>query len=110
MAAVTCLDSLVPGAFGIPQPQKGAPAVLPQAVDLCLVPCVAADKAGGRLGHGKGYYDTFLPLLRPGSTAVLCCFSWQLLARVPMEGHDVRLPLVATEHGVLKAAAFQGGL
>ena len=34
MAAVTCLDSLVPGAFGIPQPQKGAPAVLPQAVDL----------------------------------------------------------------------------
>ena len=46
----------------------------------------------------------------PGSTTVLCCFSWQLLARVPMEGHDVRLPLVATEHGVLKAAAFQGGL
>lgn len=110
MAAVTCLDSLVPGAFGIPQPQKGAPAVLPQAVDLCLVPCVAADKAGGRLGHGGGYYDAFLPLLRPGSTSVLCCFSWQLLARVPMEGHDVRLPLVATEQGVLKAAAFQGGL
>ena len=104
MAAVTCLDSLVPGAFGIPQPQKGAPAVLPQAVDLCLVPCVAADKAGGRLGHGKGYYDAFLPLLRPGSTAVLCCFSWQLLARVPMEGHDVRLPLVATEHGVVNLA------
>lgn len=100
MAAVTCLDSLVPGAFGIPQPQKGAPAVLPQAVDLCLVPCVAADKAGGRLGHGKGYYDTFLPLLRPGSTAVLCCFSWQLLARVPREAHDVRLPLLATEQGV----------
>ena len=100
MAAVTCLDSLVPGAFGIPQPQKGAPAVLPQAVDLCLVPCVAADKAGGRLGHGKGYYDAFLPLLRPGSTAVLCCFSWQLLARVPREAHDVRLPLLATEQGV----------
>lgn len=107
MAAVTGLESLVPGPFGIPQPGREALPVPPQELGLCLVPCVAADTAGGRLGHGGGYYDALLPLLRPGSTAVLCCFSWQLVPRVPMEGHDIRLSLLATEHGVQRTKAVQ---
>lgn len=106
MCAVQDLNALEPGAYGILQPPAGARVVPPQCIDLCLVPCVAADETGGRLGHGKGYYDAFLPLLRPACTQVLCCFSWQLVPRVPREAHDVRLPLLATEQGVRQAAGL----
>lgn len=100
MCAVQSLNTLEPGLFGILQPPAGAHAVPPQSIDFCLVPCVAADETGGRLGHGKGYYDAFLPLLRPACARVLCCFSWQLVPHVPREAHDVCLPLLATEQGV----------
>ena len=100
MCAVQNLNALEQGAYGILQPPAGANTVPPQLIDFCLVPCVAADETGGRLGHGKGYYDAFLPLLRPACAQVLCCFSWQLVPCVPREAHDVRLPLLATEQGV----------
>ncbi len=67
--------------------------------DVLLVPLLAFDAAGGRLGYGGGYYDRTLAAL-PGRRAIGCAFSAQQVTEVPMGPHDVPLDLVATEEGM----------
>lgn len=61
MAAVTGLESLVPGPFGIPAPGREAFPVSPQELGLCLVPCVAADTAAGALATARAITTPFCP-------------------------------------------------
>lgn len=68
--------------------------------DVVLVPLLAFDRRGHRLGYGGGYYDRTLPLL-PGALAIGCAFAAQELDEVPAGAYDARLPLVATELGVI---------
>ena len=91
MAAVTGLESLVPGPFGILQPGRKSFARAPSE-DRPLPCALRGRRRSGRTPWARqGLLRCLLPLLRPGSTAVLCCFSWQLVPRVPREGHDIRL-------------------
>ena len=69
--------------------------------DWLLVPLVAFDRAGRRLGYGGGYYDRTLAAL-PGAVAVGCAHSVQEMPVVPAGPDDVRLPWVATENGVIE--------
>jgi len=99
------LDELMPGIYGIPEPRRELRAlperrVDPSQTDLVMVPGVAFDRRGGRLGHGKGYYDRFLPRLRPDALAVGAAFECQLLGEVPMLPGDVFMDRVITEKGV----------
>lgn len=87
--------SLAAGAFGIKEPTDGIP-FLPSAkvkLDLCIVPGMAFDAAGNRLGRGCGYYDRFLGSIPSSSVKYKLgiCFSYQLLSAVPMTAHDVRM-------------------
>lgn len=75
--------------FGILEP-KGKALDVFEEVGLILVPGVAFDSNGGRLGHGKGYYDNLLPKLK-NAYKVGVGFSYQLVARVPCEAHDYPL-------------------
>ncbi len=85
-------EKLVPGArFAIPEP-VGRPWEDPAAIDLIIVPGVAFDKTGNRLGRGKGYYDRILKT--SGAFKVGVCFGFQLLESVPVEAHDVPVDLV----------------
>jgi 5-formyltetrahydrofolate cyclo-ligase len=93
---------LVPGAFGIPEPVPGAERVAPEGVDLVLVPGVAFDRAGRRLGYGGGYYDRLLPLLGRASR-VAGAFDVQLVERVPSAPHDLRVDVIVTESQTLFA-------
>jgi 5-formyltetrahydrofolate cyclo-ligase len=87
------LDSLKPGALGIPEPEDdGTKAPEP---DLILVPCMAAAMHGVRLGHGAGYYDRFLAE-RSGRTVCLC-FRILVRADLPAEDTDVSVDLVITD-------------
>ena len=81
--------SLAPGAFGIMEPtgQLFARDSYPD-VQLALVPGMAFDRAGHRLGRGKGYYDRLLPRLAHARLQGIC-FPFQLLDSVPAEPHDI---------------------
>ena len=85
------------GSFGTLHPQGGLPAPPP---DVILVPLLAFDRRGGRLGYGAGFYDRTLRLY-PRAAAIGFAFAAQEVDAVPMEAHDVRLPAIATERGII---------
>lgn len=81
-------DALTPGPRGTHEPEPQAGEVTPA---LLLVPLVAFDLQGGRLGMGAGYYDRTLAALRatnPNTKALGVAFAMQAVEQVPMEGHD----------------------
>jgi 5-formyltetrahydrofolate cyclo-ligase len=90
------------GAFGIlePQPDPGRRAAAEQ-FDLVLVPGLAFDRAGHRLGAGKGYYDRFLSGIKAPKIAL--AFTFQIVEQVPVEAHDQRVDMIVTEKEVLAA-------
>jgi 5-formyltetrahydrofolate cyclo-ligase len=90
------LLEVVPGYLGIPEPRPDCPAIDPADVDFVLIPGVAFDAAGRRLGYGGGYYDRLLPLMRPDVAEVGAAFDEQIVAAVPVAAHDRRVGTVVT--------------
>jgi 5-formyltetrahydrofolate cyclo-ligase len=107
MLALHVVDDLVrdveAGFRGIPEPRPACPPLAPTAVDLVVVPGVAFDAQGGRLGYGGGFYDRLLPLLRPDAALVGAGFDEQIVDRVPMSAHDQRVPCIVTPTRLLLA-------
>ena len=92
MAAFRVTDpgaDLAPGTWGIPEPREGLPEVPPETIDLVFVPGSAFDEEGGRCGYGGGFYDTYLPLTRPGTPRVALAFEAQLVPKIAGEAHDL---------------------
>jgi 5-formyltetrahydrofolate cyclo-ligase len=87
---------LSPGVLGIPEPRPNLPEIAPTTVDWALVPGLAFDERGFRLGRGAGYYDRLLPMLRPDATCWALCLSCQLMRELPVEAHDAPLNGVST--------------
>lgn len=100
-AEVTDRTPLEPGAFGIPEPcavGRGYPADI---ADLLVIPGVAFDHVGHRIGFGKGYYDRCLARLSRPVALVGLCHDFQLLERLPAEGHDIRMQYVVTDQRLI---------
>ena len=89
-------DELHPGAFGVPEPLAQTEIVTP---NLLLLPLLAYDSKGYRLGYGGGYYDRTLADLK-GVTAIGVAFANQEIPVVPHEAHDMRLDMILTESGL----------
>ena len=91
-------EPTVAGAWSIPVPPDSAPEVEP---DVLLVPMLAFDRSGFRLGYGGGFYDRTLSALRAAKpvVAVGVAFAGQEMAEVPREAHDEPLDWILTEHG-----------
>ena len=89
---------LEPGAYGIrePKPVCSHP-VRPEDLDLVIVPCVGFDGHGGRIGHGKGFYDRYLPQLRPDAEKILVAFEAQRLPEIKMDPTDFPIRSIITE-------------
>jgi 5-formyltetrahydrofolate cyclo-ligase len=84
------------GHQGIPEPLAHCTAVAPGAIDWVLVPGVAFDRAGRRLGYGGGYYDRLLPLLASDAARIAGAFDLQIVDRVPAGPHDVTVDAIVT--------------
>ena len=94
-------QDLKAGTWGIrePDPERCLPAE-PESIDFALIPGVAFDAQGARLGYGGGFYDKLLAgCPEPGPFLVAAAFELQVVDEVPVEEHDVRLNLVVTEEG-----------
>jgi len=93
-------DPLAEGVWGIREPRPEAAEVEP---DILLVPLLAFDRAGHRIGYGAGYYDLTMTGLRARKaiTAVGVAFADQEIPVVPATPHDARLDLVLTEREVI---------
>jgi 5-formyltetrahydrofolate cyclo-ligase len=84
--------------FGVLQPPASAPRVVLNSVDAVLLPALAFDEQGVRLGYGGGFYDRLLPGFAGLTVGVI--WSDLIVPRLPSEAHDVRAGWLATEAGV----------
>jgi 5-formyltetrahydrofolate cyclo-ligase len=89
------------GPFGLFEPLPSAPEVHPTTIDLAVLPGVAFDRNGNRLGHGMGYYDRFLNY--PGLRAVKLglAYDFQVVDRLPATVLDVKMNVILTPTGCL---------
>jgi 5-formyltetrahydrofolate cyclo-ligase len=104
MRAFAFGETLVPGVWGIREPAPDAPAVAP---DILIVPLLAFDRSGQRIGYGAGYYDMTIAALRARKIIIACgvAFAAQEISDVPTTPRDVRLDLVLTEREVIDCRA-----
>jgi 5-formyltetrahydrofolate cyclo-ligase len=93
-------EPLAAGVWGIREPEPAAPEVAP---DILIVPLLAFDRAGQRVGYGAGYYDRTIAALRARQPvlAIGLAFAAQEIAAVPATPHDAPLDLVLTEREVI---------
>lgn len=98
--AIISEGDLTEETFGIPEPGAHCTAVPPDEIDLCLVPALACDKTGARLGYGGGFYDRFLP--QTSACRMALCAQARLLEQVPAEPHDIRCGCIITEQEVVQ--------
>jgi 5-formyltetrahydrofolate cyclo-ligase len=90
------------GAFSIPEPGAACPAHSPEEADLIVVPGVAFDIKGRRIGYGKGYYDRALHQLEGRGRLVGFCYDFQVVNEIAEESHDVMMDLIITERRVIR--------
>ncbi len=92
------LADLTRGAFGILEPKSSCEKIVPGDVDLFIVPGLAFDRQGNRLGSGKGFYDRLLSGLQ--GIKIGLAYRVQVVAQVPHSSYDVPMDMVVTEKGV----------
>jgi len=93
------------GFLGIDEPLPHCRPLALDAIDWVLVPGVAFDTHGHRIGYGGGYYDRLLPLLRSDTRRIAGAFELQVVEQVPAAMHDLRVDAVVTERRTLEMVA-----
>ncbi len=101
---VRTLADLAPGKFGVLEPQDGERLAL-EKLDLIVVPGVAFDLSGHRLGYGRGFYDRALSVCRADCARVGFAYDFQLVTALPAAQHDKRLSALVTESRILDFTA-----
>jgi 5-formyltetrahydrofolate cyclo-ligase len=91
------LDELAPARFGLHEPSTDAPGIALTDIAAFLVPGLAFDRSGGRIGWGRGHYDATFAAAAPGVLRVGLAYECQLIEQVAREPHDVSLHIIITE-------------
>ena len=99
---IMSLDNLVESDFGILEPSIKEPYIDPNELDLIVVPGVAFDKQGGRMGYGAGFYDRYFKKISEDNIKkvmkVALAYEFQTLEKVPMNDHDIPVDCIITEN------------
>ncbi len=98
--AVSSLSDLAPDAYGIPAPHAAAPVICPDTGTMMLIPALAYDADGYRLGQGGGYYDRYLAAYPGAKVGVIREDGF--LPVLPHETHDKRVDVIITEKQIYK--------
>jgi len=96
--------TLAEAGFGFSEPPADAYVPLAGEIDVVVVPALAIDAAGYRIGYGKGYYDQALPRFAPPAVTIAVAFDFQLISEVPVTQGDVSVDWVVTD-----ARAYRAG-
>lgn len=104
----TCHWPLRPGTYGITEPDPNSPLVDPDRVDLILIPCLACDVNGYRLGYGGGFYDRMLADPRWADKITIgIVFEYARVPQVPRQPWDIPLSGICTESGLFLTPAYK---
>lgn len=99
---------LIPGTYEVMEPAPRIPASKElELIDVCVVPGVAFDRQGNRMGRGAGYYDRFLARLQSRTVKIAVAFSQQLIESVPHTDHDVKMDMIITEDELIFAPVLK---
>lgn len=103
---INSLDDLIIGHFGVREPDVNkCDEVVDFTNSICIVPAIAFDKKGYRLGYGKGYYDRFLE--NYASLSIGLCYNDLVVDELPIGEYDVPVNMIITQNGCFEAS--QGG-
>lgn len=95
-------SSLRPGPRGVLEPNPARCKRVPiEQIDIAIIPGIAFDEKGGRIGSGKGYYDRLIPDLAITTRKVALAFEEQLIPQVPMESHDKHVDIIITDERII---------
>ncbi|MGD9300212.1 MAG: 5-formyltetrahydrofolate cyclo-ligase [Desulfobacterales bacterium] len=93
---------LIPGPRGVLEPDVSKCKVVPMdRIDIAIIPGLAFDEKGGRIGSGTGYYDRLIPRLAITTRKVALAFEEQLVAQIPMESHDKHVDIIITDKRII---------
>ncbi|MGI6021900.1 MAG: 5-formyltetrahydrofolate cyclo-ligase [Methanoculleus sp.] len=94
-------SALIPSTFDVPEPLGHELPARPEDVQVVIIPMLAFDIEGNRLGYGAGYYDRFLSRY-PHVTKIGAAFSCQQTENIPTDDNDVKMDYIVTEKGVIR--------
>lgn len=98
---ISSLDNLIESSYGILEPSENEPCINPNELDLIVVPGVAFDRNGGRMGYGAGFYDRYFSKIDKNNiervTKLALAYDFQVIDEVPMGALDVPVDYLLTE-------------
>jgi 5-formyltetrahydrofolate cyclo-ligase len=95
-------QDLIPGPRGVLEPDPVKCKVVPMdRIDIAIMPGLAFDEKGGRIGLGTGYYDRLIPRLDITTRKVALTFEEQIIPQVPMESHDKYVDIIITDKRII---------
>ena len=95
-------QELIPGPREILEPDAGKCKIVPMdRIDIAIIPGLAFDEKGGRIGSGTGYYDRLIPRLAITTRKVALTFEEQIVPQIPMESHDKHVDIIITDKRII---------
>ncbi len=95
-------QKLIPGPRGVLEPDAGRCKIVPMdRIDIAIIPGVAFDEKGGRIGSGTGYYDRLIPRLAITTRKVALTIEEQIVPQIPMESHDKHVDILITDKRII---------
>ncbi|CAB1064265.1 5-formyltetrahydrofolate cyclo-ligase (EC [Olavius sp. associated proteobacterium Delta 1] len=93
---------LVPGPRKVLEPDANRCKTVPmERIDIAIIPGLAFDEKGGRIGSGRGYYDRLIPKLAITTRKVALTFEEQIVPQIPMESHDKHVDIIITDQRII---------